>query len=211
MYEIPVKIQSRHLPRATGLFWARVRRDSRSGQGDLSCSRGPGDLPSHQTGGAEGHRPEMKSTFGGGACEILKGLVIIPEKLVRKSAIFEGWEVCRLRWILSQIWGEKEAVKCKFGKWEPLPSRRRSSWGAGDSPAPRVREGWGLLGLSHAFQGEHWPSYPSFLFIFGLPSLTRACLFSPIIVSRTETRCFQNFSGRVLENSWFNDVFPLNT
>lgn len=72
-----------------------MRRDSQSGQGDLSCSRGPGDLPSHQTGGAEGHRPEMKSTFGAGAgragaCEILKDLVIIPEKGVRKSAIFEG-------------------------------------------------------------------------------------------------------------------------
>lgn len=132
--------------------------------GDLSCSRGPGDLPSHQTGGAEGHRPEMKSTFGGGHVKYWKVLWLF-QKLVRKSAIFEGWAVCRLRWILSQIWGEKEAVKCKL-EGGSHSQQRRSSWGAGDSPAPRVREDGGsfsclsgrTLALSAFLSFHLWPA-----------------------------------------------------
>ena len=53
----------------------------------------------------------------GRACEMLKGLVIIPEQIVRQLAMFEAWPVCRLRWILSQIWGGKEALKCKIERW----------------------------------------------------------------------------------------------
>lgn len=44
----------------------------------------------------------------------------------RQLAIFEAWPVCRLRWILSQIWGEKEAVKCKIERWSHSPAEDRA-------------------------------------------------------------------------------------
>ena len=102
----------------------------------------------------------------GRACEMLKGLVIIPEQIVRQLAMFEAWPVCRLRWILSQIWGEKEAVKCKIERWSHSPA---------EDGADRV-----LGTVLHPDSGRHGGSFrassPTFLCLSG-----RTLVHSPFL------------------------------
>lgn len=88
MYEIPVKIQSR--PFAQGnrsvLSKSEKRLAIRAGGPELQLGLQVTCLHMRQEE-LKVTDQKMKSTFGGGACEILKGLVIIPEKPeARKSS-----------------------------------------------------------------------------------------------------------------------------